>query len=152
MQDRVEDEARDAGIEGGCGDAVGDGDLVRVHVGSEVVDGVDAVQRLGNAMTGLEVEVGPATFPHADAPGGERTGHRTAGLARRADDENQSRVPHRGSLRCHPILRLIPEVFCLNISAMRSAMWAPASSGLVPSRWMLETQFRSDSGIPTRAW
>lgn len=31
---------------------------------------------------------------------------------------------------------------------MISAMWAPASAGMVPARWMLDTTVRRASGMP----
>ena len=55
VQHRVEDEAGQACSLGRAGDALGDPDLVRVHVGRQVVDAVDAGDGLVEPGPGLEV-------------------------------------------------------------------------------------------------
>ena len=46
-------------------------------------------------------------------------------------------------------LRARPEAFSFSMRPHSSAMNAPASAGLVPPRWMLETTVRLASGMPT---
>ena len=106
------------------GDALGDPDLVRVHVGCEVVDGVDAGEGLVEPDPGLEVNdrdrPGPSgirSLPglggahrsaHVDLARGKRARDGAAGLAGRADRRGLSsrsdpvdigRRPSRGERR-----------------------------------------------------
>ena len=52
---------------------------------------------------------------------------------------------------CSYSFRSVPLAFLSSMILMISAMWAPASAGMVPARWMLDTTVRRASGMPTVA-